>query len=341
MMNGLVVGKFYPPHRGHRYLIDTAVSKADVVTVLVVDGENEDPPAKLRAEWLREIHPNVHVHVIPDVRDDTNSALWAIHARAQLSSWESIYGLNPIIDKVFTSESYGETWADEIASQQGGPCENVFVGRKYIDISGTQIRNDPERYWKYIDAPVRAYYVKRVAVVGAESTGSTTLVKSLASAYDTIWVPEYGREYTVEKFSIGTGEQWTTSDFIRIAVEQQALEDRIAREAPVGIMFCDTDALATALWHEVYVSQGLQEPGGVDEIWNIANKRDYDLYILTNHDIPWENDGLRLGDNTRADMTKRFEEELTIRNMQQWIKVSGARPERLVQAVDAISDFYL
>ena len=326
--HGVVVGKFYPPHRGHRFLIDTAVSRAERVTVMVVDGHDEDPPAARRAEWLRELHPDATVIVVPDIERDDDSPAWARHA------WDAVD--HDTIDAVFDSEPYGGPWAAAIAEIQGSQCENVFVGRSYVDISGTEIRADPAGSWRYIDAPVRAHYVHRVCIVGAESTGSTTLTRSLASAYETIWVPEYGREYTIEKFTIGTGDRWLPSDFLRIALEQNALEDRIAREAPIGIMCCDTDSLATALWEETYLG------ATSDAVWRAveAHGAPYALYVVTDHvGIPWESDEIRLGDETRARMTTRFEEVLTERGLP-WIKVTGSRSARLAQAVEAISPFF-
>jgi HTH-type transcriptional repressor of NAD biosynthesis genes len=328
MTHGVVVGKFYPPHRGHRHLIDVAVSQSDRVTVLVVDGRDEDPPAETRAAWLRELHPDAAVMVTRDIERDEDSVAWARATR------EAVGGQT--IDRVFNSEPYGTAWAAAISEQQGSDCESAFVGRGLVQISGTQVRSDPARSWDYIDAPVRAHYVKRVSIVGAESTGSTTLARSLAAAYDTIWVPEYGRDYTVEKFTIGTGDRWLPSDFLRIAFEQSALEDRMAREAPVAIMFCDTDSLATALWEEVYLGSSS------DAVWHAvdAHGAPYALYLLTDHvGVPWEQDGLRLGDETRAAMTARFEEVLSARGLP-WLKVSGTRSARLSQAVDAITPFF-
>jgi HTH-type transcriptional repressor of NAD biosynthesis genes len=328
MTHGVVVGKFYPPHRGHRHLIDVAVSKSDRVTVLVVDGREEDPPAETRAAWLRELHPDAIVKVTRDIQRDEDSVAWARATR------EAVRGQT--IDKVFNSEPYGTAWAAAICEQQGTDCENVFVGRGLVRISGTEVRSDPARYWDSIDAPVRAHYVERVCIVGAESTGSTTLARSLAAAYETIWVPEYGRDYTVEKFTIGTGDKWLPSDFLRIALEQNALEDRMAREAPVGIMLCDTDSLATALWEEVYLGSTS------DAVWRAADAHGapYALYLLTDHvGVPWEQDGLRLGDETRSAMTARFEEVLSARGLP-WLKVSGTRSARLSQAVDAITPFF-
>jgi NadR type nicotinamide-nucleotide adenylyltransferase len=324
--HGVVVGSFLPPHRGHRHLIDTAVSQMTRVTVLVVDGPDEDPPASVRAAWLRELHPDANVQLISPLGGDHEA--WARHTHGAVGG--------ATIDAVFDSEPYGVPWAEAIGELQGSECRNVFVGRGLVNISGTEVRADPAGNWRYIDAPVRAHYVHRVCIVGAESSGSTTLTRSLAAAYETIWVPEYGRDYTIEKFTIGTGDTWLPSDFLRIALEQNALEDRMARDAPIGIMFCDTDSLATALWEEVYLGQTS------DAVWRAvdAHGAPYALYLLTDHvGVPWMRDDIRLGDDTRSRMTARFEELMSERGLP-WRKVMGSRSARLAQAVEAISAFF-
>src|SRR5438105_568448 len=74
---GVIIGKFYPPHRGHKYLIDTGRASVDQLTVIVCDKPGQVPPAQLRAAWLREIHPNVEVMVVDDRLDDDDSKGWA------------------------------------------------------------------------------------------------------------------------------------------------------------------------------------------------------------------------------------------------------------------------
>jgi nicotinamide riboside kinase len=101
-------------------------------------------------------------------------------------------------------------------------------------------------------------------------------------------------------------------------------------------MLCDTDSLATALWEEVYLGSTS------DAVWRAADahRATYALYLLTDHvGVPWEQDGLRLGDETRSAMTARFEEVLSARGLP-WLKVSGTRSARLSQAVDSITPFF-
>ena len=183
---GLVIGKFYPPHRGHSYLIDVARSQAAHVTVIVCDAAGQTIPGRLRARWLCEAHPDVEVRRIDDIYPPDDSRIWA----AQTLRW---LGYAP--DAVFTSEDYG----DRYAALMGSTHVKVDRARLVVPCSGTRVRDDPLAWWEYIAPPVRAYYCRRVCMVGAESSGTTTLAAALAAHYDTAWVPEYGREYAEAK----------------------------------------------------------------------------------------------------------------------------------------------
>jgi NadR type nicotinamide-nucleotide adenylyltransferase len=171
----------------------------------------------------------------------------------------------------------------------------------------------------------------RVCVVGAESSGTTTLARDLAAHYNTVWVPEYGRLYTERLRETGINTfayEWKTEEFVHIAEQQQADEDRLAAQAD-RVLICDTDALATCIWHQRYVGTWSKE---VEEI---ANRKRYALYLLTDCDIPFEFDGVRDGQHIRPWMTKRFSEELTKRGYS-WTLVKGSREQRLAKAITEI-----
>ncbi len=311
---GLVIGKFYPPHRGHSYLIDVARSHAAHVTVIVCDAAGQTIPGRLRARWLREAHPDVEVRRIDDIYPPDDSRIWA----EQTLCW---LGYAP--DAVFTSEDYGDVYAALMASTH----VKVDRARLIVPCSGTSIRADPLAWWEYIAPPVRAYYCRRVCVVGAESSGTTTLAAALAAHYDTVWVPEYGREYAEAKMRRPDTAQWRSEEFVHIAREQCRREDEAARQAN-RLLICDTDAFATALWHERYL--GDPSPA-VDAV---AATHRPDLYILTDVDIPFVQDGTRDGEHVRTWMHHRFIEELTARE-RPYIVVSGSHAARLRAATAA------
>lgn len=312
---GVVIGKFYPPHRGHKHLIDSALSSVDRLTVILCGKPDELPAPHLRATWLREIHPDAEVMLVEDRYDPDDSRLWAELTIGWL-------GGRP--DLAFTSEEYGPRWAALMG------CEHVMVdpARARFPISGTAIRSDPLAHWKFLEPCVRAFYARRVVVVGAESTGTTTLAEALAEHYGTVWVPEYGREYSERMMSRLGAYEWSTDDFTHIAIEQSKREDEAARRAN-RLLVCDTDAFATAIWHERYM--GFQSPA----VESLAEGCRGDLYLVTGTDIPFIQDGYRDGENIRDWMHNRFVGELRRRG-KPYVILSGSRDQRLRDAIAAI-----
>lgn len=313
---GLIIGKFYPPHRGHKYLIEYARAQCKELTVILCYKKTETISGMLRAQWLQRIHPDVRVLVIEDGKlADDDSKGWAQFT-------VDILGYVP--DAVFTSEAYG----DPYASFMGTVHVLVDRDRTHVPISATMVRSDPHKYAEFLEPCVRAYFARRICVLGAESTGTTTLSEALALHYKTVWAPEDGRMYSMGKRYGDEHTTWRTDEFIHIAEAQSALEDSLA-EASNGIVICDTDAFATSVWHERYMGTRSKE------VEAIAARRKYDLYIVTGDEIPFEDDGLRDGEHIRHWMHTRFIERLT-EEKKKFIVVTGSREERLKRAVSAI-----
>lgn len=294
MTLGLVVGKFYPPHRGHKHLIDTARRQVDRLIVILAHHPTQQISGEVRKAWLEEIHPDCEIHLVPDELDN-DSKQWA--------DWTLKYlGRSP--DVVFTSEYYGVPFAGFMN------CRHVMVDRERstVPISGTRVRQSPLEHLDFLEPCVRAYFVKRVVLIGAESTGKTTLAESLAKHFNTIWVPEFGREYWEQKVAglsmYGQLPAFTSDEFDLIAAEQQRRENLAARSAN-QVLFADTNAFATGTWHERYM--GFRSPT-VDAIGRIDR---VDLYLLTEPDFPFVQDGFRDGEAIRLDMHDNFARQLT------------------------------
>lgn len=320
MIRGLVIGKFYPPHLGHSHLIATALAQVDRLTVLVCEKPGLAISGETRAKWLREMHPEASVRVIPDEGHDDDSQFWAEKTIRHL-------GFSP--DIVFTSEAYGEAYSRFLK------CKHVAVDRfrSAVAISATQLRENPLANWRFLPGPVRASLAPRVCVIGAESTGSTTLSQALAEHYQTVWVPEFGRTHTEGRRYLPPNTLWTSREFLFIAETQNRFEDELVHLAN-RILICDTDSFATCIWEERYL--GFQSPAVVAA----ASGRRMDLYLLTDVDIPFVQDGIRDGEHIRISMHKRFQEEMT-RLGKHFLLVSGSRESRLkaaIQACDKVLD---
>lgn len=366
--HGLIIGKFYPPHAGHRFLVRAAAASCAGVSVVVMAADVETIPLDRRVAWLREAFADVpHVSVVGVVDNlavDYGSAdAWDGHVGLMRKALIDSAHRDVPVDAVFTSEPYG----GEMARRFSAADVRLDPSRAAFAVSGTAVRADPVANWGFLEPPVRAWLTRRVVVVGAESTGTTTLSRDLALALRarggahalTGWVPEYGRELTVVKLAVaqavaktrefantaansvaepaaGVAEpsvfdlEWRDADFLEVALRQNADEERAAREGG-PVLVCDTDALATTVWQERYLGASTPEVRAA-----AAAVPPRALYLLTGHEgVPFEDDGLRDGEHVRAWMTGRFREVLGARDVP-WLEVHGDRAERLAQALVAV-----
>lgn len=310
MKKGLVVGKFYPPHKGHSYLINKALENCDQLTVLVCDSKKYSIDAKTRAKWIKSIHKDAKVKIIPDIGKDDDSKAWGKH---------TIDFLGYAPDIVFSSEDYGVTYAKAMKS------EHYMVDRmrSKVPISATKVRNNVIENWNFLKPIVRQKYCIRICIIGAESTGTTTLTKDLAYKYQAPWVPEYGRIYTESLITAGPSIEWNHSDFSFIADQQNKFENKIAGKSN-GLIFCDTNAYATKIWHKRYM-------GSDNDINQEHFEAKADLYIVTSPDIPFAQDSIRDGEFLRKDMHKWFIDDLK-NNKLPYIVVKGDKTSRINQA---------
>lgn len=314
--HGLVLGKFYPLHSGHQAVIRTAQRACERVTIEILGASVETIPLDVRASWLREEHPTARVvSAIDDAPIDFDDAdIWDLH----MPIIEEL--LDEPVDAVFTSEPYGIELARRLAAER----VRVDPGRLTNPVSGTAIRDDVIGNWAELPPSVRAWFTQRVVVLGAESTGSTTLSMALAQSFATEWVPEYGRTYSVLRPG-GPNARWRSDEFDLVMDRQIEYERRAQRRTPTPLLVCDTDALATTIWHERYVG-----PCPEHLVERAARHRPL-AYVLTGDEIPFVQDGLRDGEHLRHAMQHRFRDVLTAQSVP-WIEVRGAVDHRVAAA---------
>ncbi len=299
MTTGLVLGKFAPLHRGHQRLIEASLSETDHTIVLIYDCPEIDTlPLPMRAQWIRDLYPQVEI----------------------LEAWDgpTQMGLEPEITKqhdeylnrrlghrsithFFNSESYGEHVS------RGLKCidRRVDPDRSLIPISATDIRREPFRYRSFVSPRVYRDLIKKVVLLGAPSTGKTTLAAELANRYQTVWMPEYGREYWEQHQS---NRRLTCDQLLEIAIEHRRREDDLLLNAD-RYLFVDTDATTTLQFSYYY--HGAAHPQLVELA---ASTRDrYDLVLLCAPDIPYDNTWDRSGDANRIEMHRRIVSDLLTR----------------------------
>jgi HTH-type transcriptional regulator, transcriptional repressor of NAD biosynthesis genes len=351
--HGMTIGKFYPPHPGHHLLIRSAAATCVRVTVVVMAARVESIPLADRVSWLREAYadePRVAVVGIADdlAVDYDDDAIWAGHVDLMRQAVAAgPYAAVPV-DAVFSSEDYGA----ELARRFGAADVRLDPDRAAFPVSATKVRADPAGYWDQLEPPVRGGLARRVVVLGAESTGTTTLALDLARALRTRGgpyaatglVPEYGREFTVAKLAAARAASrrggapeptvydltWTDADFEAVARRQQADEDRAARRGG-PVLICDTDALATTIWQLRYTGH-ITDPVRR----SAAAMPPRALYLLTSEQgVPFDDDGLRDGEHVRAWMNNEFRALLPGTGVP-WLEVCGDRESRLDQALTAV-----
>lgn len=175
--------------------------------------------------------------------------------------------------------------------------------------------------------------VVKIVLFGPESTGKTTLSRQLAEHYKTVWVPEYAREYLQDKWNIEK-KTCEVSDLIPIAIGQMNLENKLAKKAD-KILICDTDLLETKIYSQEFYG------GFVDEKLNEAAKiNQYDLYLLTYIDTPWEADDIRDRPEQRLEMFTAFENAL-IEHNRNYVTLKGNKENRLKKAIKVIDELIL
>lgn len=170
--------------------------------------------------------------------------------------------------------------------------------------------------------------IVKIVLFGPESTGKTTLSKQLARHYNTVWAPEYAREYLQKKWN-NERKTCEAEDLIPIAIGQMKLENTLAKKAD-KVLICDTDLLETKVYSQEFYG------GFVDErLDEAAHKNHYDLYLLTYIDTPWEADDLRDRPEQRLEMFDAFEQSL-IEHNKSYILLKGNKEIRLHTAINAI-----
>ncbi|HZK07468.1 MAG TPA: ATP-binding protein [Bacteroidales bacterium] len=163
----------------------------------------------------------------------------------------------------------------------------------------------------------------KIAITGPESTGKSMLAKQLANHYHALWVPEFARYYLQE-----LGRDYVFDDVLHIARQQQKSQQAF-EELSSDLLFSDTELLVTKIWCEVKYGSCHQ--------WIEENlqKQDFDLYLLTDIDLPWEYDELREHPHQREMLFKLYQKALDKQGFP-YVIISGTGEKRLRNAVEAV-----
>jgi NadR type nicotinamide-nucleotide adenylyltransferase len=172
--------------------------------------------------------------------------------------------------------------------------------------------------------------IKKVVIIGPESTGKSTLCKQLAQEYKTSWCPEFAREYLHKH-----GMNYTYDDLLAIAKGQISLEEQMIQLATGNgkpVIFIDTNLYVMKVWSEFVFAKCHQ--------WILEQivERKYDLYLLCKPDLPWEKDELReYPDLQTREKLYAMYKALMINQSTSWVEINGNYEERLQKAIAAVN----
>ncbi|NES96830.1 MAG: AAA family ATPase, partial [Desertifilum sp. SIO1I2] len=298
---GLTLGKFAPFHKGHQFLIETALSQMDEVIVIIYEArETTSVPLNIRAGWIRRLYPDLQVIEAWDGPTEVGDT-------PEIKKKHEDYILNCLklqeITHFYSSEFYGE----HMSLALGAVNRIVDYDRKTVPISGTQIRKNTFAYREYLHPWVYRDLITNIVFLGAPSTGKTTLASRLAQEYDTVCMSEYGREYW-EKHQVN--RRLSLEQLVEIACEHLNREEALLYGAN-RYLFTDTNAITTYMF-SLYYHNTVAPP--LAELANRAASR-YDLVFVCDTDIPYDDTWDRSGDVNRRIFQKQIVNDLILRKI--------------------------
>jgi len=332
---GFIGGKFLPFHLGHVYAIIAASNQVDELYVVLSSSKNRDReicerngikyiPAEIRLSWIGENLNNLDNIKIIHIEDDQWDYNYDWKQGADLIK----KAIGKPINFVFSSEdSYNEHFKKYYPNSKHIVIDNK---RNTVKVSATEMRKNLYDHWDKLPNCVRGYFTKKVAIVGTESCGKTTLAKKLAKFYNTNYVDEVGRDYSV-RYS----NQLTKGMFNLIAMEHFLLQQKKAQESN-RILFIDSEAVVTQYYFDMYYPR--KKSRLIEEI--IKQQR-YDLVIYLEPDINWVEDGLRFAGKPeeRSKNNEKLKKMFRDRNIS-FTSISGNYDERFNKAKKLVDKLF-
>ncbi|WMY95952.1 MAG: multifunctional transcriptional regulator/nicotinamide-nucleotide adenylyltransferase/ribosylnicotinamide kinase NadR [Arsenophonus sp.] len=291
---GIIFGKFYPLHTGHIYLIQRACSQLDKLYIILCYDEKYDkaifidssmsqqPTVSDRLRWLLQTfkyQKNIYIYSFNENGIETYPhgwELWSTEMKKFLMK-ENIQPQWIYSGEIKDAQYYRKYFGIEVIV--------IDPDHTFMNISGHQIRKDPFRYWEYIPTEVKPFFVRKVVILGGESSGKSTLVNKLANIFNTTSAWEYGRDYV---FSHLGGDEMALqySDYDKIALGHLKYIDFAVKYAN-KVVFIDTDFITTQAFCQQY--EGKTHPF----VQALIDEYRFDLVILLENNTPWISDGLR------------------------------------------------
>lgn len=320
---GLTLGKYAPLHLGHQWVFETALKEVDILYVLIYQSSVTDIPLHLRAQWIRDLYPQIHVIEAWDGPEGySNDRAFEIEQENYI-----LKQLNGVkITHFYSSEFYGT----HVSQALGAFDRRLDPNRHHVPISATLIRENPYQHRAFISDVVYPDLITKVVFMGAMSTGKSSLTEALAQKYQTTFAPEYGREYW-EKHQVD--RRIGLEDFNVIADRHIAYENQMTLQAN-RYLFVDTNAITTAMYCMDYHNA---LPDHLKHL-AIENAQRYDLFFLCEDDIPYDNTWDRSGPQKREIFHQQIIADLKQRKIP-YISLTGSVAERIAKVAFVLEKF--
>lgn len=325
---GMYGGSFNPLHMGHvDCIIQAANMCKELFVVLSVGYKRDEIDGRIRYRWIYQLTKhigNVKIIILEDnaeTKDAYTEDYWysdAAKVKAQIGKH---------IDVVFCGSDYNESsfW------NKAYPDSELYVFLRN-EISSTEIRKNPYAHWDWVSNVAKPYYIKKVLLIGSESTGKSTLTINLANHFNTNYIDEIGRDISERS---GTDMLMLSEDFTEILL-QHKLNEIEAIEQSNKVLFIDTDTLVTQFY------MGFLNDPEIDKNKKLSDAIDgvneYDLILFLEPDVEFVQDGDRsdvIRDN-RLKYSNQIKDSIRLHG-KSFISVSGSYQERYETAVREVN----
>lgn len=326
---GMYGGSFNPLHIGHVRCIIKAANMCERLIIVISSGKKRsEVDIRVRYRWVYELTrhlPDVRIFILEDdcgTKAEYDEKQWF----ADAEKVKSFAGEK--IDVVFCGSDYDENSFWNVCYPD---AELVIFPRD--GISSTEIRKDIYGHWEWLPRNVRPYYVKKVLLIGSESTGKSTLTQNLAMHFNTVFMEEAGRELSERS---GTDELMIPDDFRDILLTHKQREIELTKTA-YKVLFEDTDCLITKFFIDFLNDRESKRNSALAEAISLFNK--YDMVLFCEADVKFVQDGDR-SPVIAAEREKYSEliREIYVSHGYKPISLSGSYTERYEKAVRLVED---
>lgn len=256
---GICFGGYCPMHRGHLDAIMRAKKENDRVYVIVCGYDNEERAGNInmtlkeRTAIVRKIFRNDEIIKVLTI-NDTELGIDESMSKENWVIWQ-----NKVAELLYSTLKYNDkiTWYlaepyyKEMLEKYNILKADVTLIEKAVPVSGTLIRENPLKYWKYIVREYRNNLCKNILITGTASEGKTTLVRDISTYFGIDHSEEFGRDDLLAKCKTDT--DLTADDFVDFLIGQSVDVCSRVRNNDQGVFISDTDNLVTLMYASAYV----------------------------------------------------------------------------------------